>query len=86
MKAARQRISRAALGVLVAVGICYAVDELNGAEEGLVAQWRFDDGEGDTVRDVSGNGHEAGIGGRRSGSMAESGRRCTSTARRAPVS
>lgn len=37
MKAARQRISGAALGVLVAVGICYAVDELNGAEEGLVA-------------------------------------------------
>lgn len=49
----------AGLSVLVAGGICYPVHEVSASEEGLVAYWRFDEDEGDTVIDASGNGHDA---------------------------
>lgn len=46
----------AALLCLLA-GACCA----QGLEEGLVAHWTFDEGEGDVARDVTGNGHDATI-------------------------
>ena len=43
---------------LLAVGcVCHAADRSTGSEEGLVAYWRFDEDAGDTVGDVTGNGH-----------------------------
>ena len=49
----------AGLSALVTGGICYPAHEVSASEEGLVAYWRFDENEGDTIADASGNGHDA---------------------------
>ena len=42
---------------LVILGLLHA-QEVHAQEDGLVGHWRFDEGKGSVIHDVSGNGHD----------------------------